>query len=256
MTGRLFEVLSATRPLRVAGGTRVSRHRVCLGGQAVEYRLARVPGRRRLTLLVDDQGELWARVPPHCSRDAAEAFLQSQRAWVVAALAAAAARRPPPLAAGRRLPYLDAHLVLRLGAAGARRRVERAGEELWVSGPDLDQGRLREGLEDWYREEARRHLGARLERFAPDLGVARPRLVVRDPRTRWGSCSSRGIVNLSWRLMLVPSCLGDYVVVHELAHLLRMDHSPAFWAEVERVLPDWRERRHDLRQYTRGRLIF
>jgi predicted metal-dependent hydrolase len=71
-------------------------------------------------------------------------------------------------------------------------------------------------------------------------------VTVRAQRTRWGSCSSRGTINLNWRLMLMPSRLMDYVLAHELAHLREMNHSPAFWALVGSIFTDYRERRRDL----------
>lgn len=111
-------------------------------------------------------------------------------------------------------------------------------------------------LVNWYRARARSRLGERLAFWSAQLGVAPRRIAVRDQRSRWGSCSSAGNINLNWRLLLLPTSLSDYVLVHELCHLRRMDHSPAFWNEVARVLPDWRERRRELRRYPRERLAF
>ena len=75
------------------------------------------------------------------------------------------------------------------------------------------------------------------------------RISVRQQKTRWGSCSVRGNLNFNWKLALMPEEILDYVVVHELAHRVEMNHSPRFWAVVETVLPDWRERRRWLKQH-------
>lgn len=85
--------------------------------------------------------------------------------------------------------------------------------------------------------------------FAGRMGVAYHRITIRGQISRWGSCSTKGNLNFNWKLMLVPEELQDYVVVHELAHLKEMNHSKRFWAVVEEVLPDYKERRKALRGY-------
>ena len=75
------------------------------------------------------------------------------------------------------------------------------------------------------------------------------RITIRNQKTRWGSCSAKGNLNFNWRLILAPEPVLDYVVIHELAHRKEMNHSPAFWAEVEKILPDYRERRKWLKTY-------
>ena len=82
----------------------------------------------------------------------------------------------------------------------------------------------------------------RVRRFAPQVGVTYGRITIRNQKTRWGSCSSKGNLNFNCLLMLAPSEVRDYVVVHELCHRLEMNHSPRFWAEVERILPDYKAR--------------
>lgn len=98
-------------------------------------------------------------------------------------------------------------------------------------------------------DAALRDLPARLERFAPIVGVTYGRVTVRNQVTRWGSCSSKGNLNFNCLLMLCPEPVRDYVVVHELCHRLELNHSPRFWAEVERVLPGYRDCRRWLREH-------
>lgn len=80
------------------------------------------------------------------------------------------------------------------------------------------------------------------------MGVSYGRVSIRDQRTRWGSCSGKGNLNFNWKLSLVPDEILDYVVVHELAHRIEMNHSANFWREVEKILPDYRERRMWLKE--------
>ena len=98
-------------------------------------------------------------------------------------------------------------------------------------------------LEARYRELARAVIGQRVSYFAAKMGVTYGRISIRDQKTRWGSCSGRGNLNFNWKLVLMPPEVLDYVVVHELAHRKQMNHSPLFWAEVGRVLPDYESRR-------------
>lgn len=104
-------------------------------------------------------------------------------------------------------------------------------------------------LEDKYRELAREKIGRRAAYFAGIMGVTYGRITIRAAKTRWGSCSGAGNLNFHWKLILMPDEVLDYVVVHELAHRKQMNHSPAFWAEVEKVLPDYRERRRWLKNW-------
>ena len=98
-------------------------------------------------------------------------------------------------------------------------------------------------------EQARRELPPRLADFAEKMGVTYQRITIRNQRTRWGSCSSKGGINLNCLLMLCPREVQDYVLVHELAHRKEMNHSKRFWEHVEAMLPDYREHRRWLREH-------
>ena len=98
-------------------------------------------------------------------------------------------------------------------------------------------------------EKARAVLGRKALDFARQMGVSFGRITIKEQKTRWGSCSSRGNLNFNWKLMLAPEEVQDYVVVHELAHLKEMNHSPAFYGEVEKIMPDYRLWQKWLRYY-------
>ncbi len=97
-------------------------------------------------------------------------------------------------------------------------------------------------------KRARKVFPERIAYFAKQMGVTYGRVTLREQKTRWGSCSSKGNLNFNWKLILLPPELLDYVVVHELAHRKEMNHSAAFWKVVEEVLPDYRERRKALKE--------
>lgn len=100
----------------------------------------------------------------------------------------------------------------------------------------------------WYRKQAMAHMSERIALYAGKLGVPSPKLRLSSARTRWGSCSSHGTVCLNWRLIQLPLPLLDYVVAHELSHLIEMNHSPAFWKVVERIYPDYRQAQMELKK--------
>ena len=104
---------------------------------------------------------------------------------------------------------------------------------------------------------AREDSPRRVAQFAPQVEVSVGRITIRCQHTRWGSCSSKGNLNFNCLLMLCPQWVRDYVVIHELCHRLEMNHSPAFWAQVERVLPDYQKSREWLKEHEKeliGRL--
>jgi len=251
----------------VAAAPIVRSDRVVLGERAVAFKLFRVPRRRNVHVLVNDEGLLEVRAPWRFSLDEARAAIQEHRGWVLGALdeTRSRIRMRPQLVSGSELPLLDERLRLRvlvdaqlslfqsLGAVSCRLgSVERLGRELRVEVRAMEQSAVRRLLEGWYREQATLLLAPRLEPLAQTLDVSYARITVRAQRTRWGSCSSRGTISLNWRLILLPAALVDYVLAHELAHLREMNHSPAFWRLVESVVPDYRQRRRELERVARS----
>ncbi len=103
-------------------------------------------------------------------------------------------------------------------------------------------------LEKMYRSMAADILNMECAYFAKKMGVTYNKVTIRDQKSRWGSCSSNGNISLNWRLLFMHPKIGRYVVVHELAHRKQMNHSREFWAEVEKVLPDYRKYRKLLKE--------
>ena len=106
----------------------------------------------------------------------------------------------------------------------------------------------RSALEERYRNAAKEYFPLRVAHYAALLGVTYERITIREQKTRWGSWSSAGNLNFNWKLMLAPPRVLDYVVVHELCHRKEMNHSKAFWAIVESILPDYKESRKWLKE--------
>ena len=120
--------------------------------------------------------------------------------------------------------------------------------------PDPKELSIREqhqldALEKRYRKAAKEYIPGRVAYFHQFTGGSYDKIVIRDQKTRWGSCSSNGTLSFNYRLMLAPPSILDYVVVHELCHLKHMNHSPEFWAAVESVIPDYKMRRKWLKEH-------
>lgn len=176
-------------------------------------------------------------LPLRARADEAERALRALDHWVAPRLAALDARRERIAGLGDAgLPYLGQTVAL-VPDAG-RTRVVRDGTDLLV--PDTDDERRRRAIVAWYREQAREQGTERLAAATAALGVAYSKLRITDTRTRWGSCSSRGTISLSWRLLLAPESCFDYVVWHEACHLVHAHHRASFWGLLEQHRPDWR----------------
>ncbi len=203
---------------------------------------------RRLALrLSPQQGKIALVVPRGCKLEKAYDFARAHENWIRRQLEA----RPPdiPFADGQVIPLRGEDHVIRhkkqlRGLVRSIPRTDAAAARLIVPAPPEHLPRR---LRDWLRGEARRDLGRAVKTHALRLGVKPARLSVRDQSSRWGSCSSRGNLNFSWRLILAPPGVLDYVAAHEVAHLLEMNHSKAFWRHVQGTCPDMKEARRWLK---------
>lgn len=199
-------------------------------------RVRRVVNRRarRLTLRLSvATREVVLTVPPRVAGRQAEAFLKANERWVAARLASL----PPavPFCPGTVLPVMGVPLRLaqKEGGRGTyARRPADGGEVLEVAGdPALYDRRVRR----WLAKEAEARFRAMAEEMAAGAGLSFRRVRTGDFRSRWGSCTARGDLSFSWRLLLAPPEVARTTVAHEVAHLAEMHHQPAFWALAERI---------------------
>jgi predicted metal-dependent hydrolase len=219
---------------------------VQIGPRIVGYELS-VGGRRRLTMRIDERG-LHVGAPLRTSIADIEKFIRDNGAWVTAKIdeyVGSGVRRQLAMRDGQRVPLLGGEAEVRVIAGGNRVRWE--GDVLVLAAkPDADLDALaRRALQ----RRALEVFAQRVDVYAPRLGRKIPPLGLSSARTRWGSCSSTGI-RLNWRLIHLPLHLIDYVVAHELGHLVEMNHSPRFWAVVESLYPNCRAARKELKQRT------
>ena len=210
------------------------------GDPPVTVHLRRSAQARRYSLRVSGvDGKVTLTLPRRGSLREGLAFVQDRADWVRAALA----RRPVLQAVGfgSVLPVEGRGLLLTPGPVRAP-RIE--GESL-ILPPDPDRAGARAGA--FLRQLARTRLAEASDRHAAALGRKVTRITLRDTRSRWGSCTHAGDLMYSWRLVMAPPEVLDYVAAHEVAHMVEMNHSPAFWAVVARLCPGWKARRDWLR---------
>lgn len=208
-------------------------------GAPVEVR--RHPGARRLTLRVSrTRRAVIVTLPVQCDLDEAGTFLHRNISWVRERLDSLPIS--VPFRDGVMIPLRgEPHRVTFAGKSRGMKPVERkegvGGEfpTLLVGGASEHAPRR---LKDWLFAEAGKDLDARVLWHARNLGVHAKRIAVRDQSSRWGSCSTTGVLSFSWRLILAPPSILDYVSAHEVAHLAEMNHRPRFWALVKRTMPE------------------
>jgi predicted metal-dependent hydrolase len=234
---------------------------VALDGSAVPYLLQRSK-RRSIGFAVGAQG-LAVTAPQWMGMREIEQALQSKAGWLVRKLGEAGRRQAARQEAridwrdGGSLDFLGLPLTLKLSGDGPEplrtrhpHREQTAGgsQSLHLPlGMQASAAQVRASVQAWMLREARTHFTARLLHHAPMMDVQWRTLRLTSARTRWGSANTEGVIRLNWRLMQHSAEVIDYVVVHELAHLRHMDHSPRFWAVVADVLPHWKRLRQVLK---------
>lgn len=195
-----------------------------------------------MVMTVDQRG-LIVNAPWRVSADRVAAFLVEHRDWVLRKLEVWG-RHPSRSAAwanGETLRFVGRELLLEVtpGPIAGARLAEGACLHVETPGPPGGDA-VKDLVVKWYRRHAQANFTERIALLAPRLGVATPRLFLSSAHTRWGSCSVRGDIRLNWRLIQATQATIDYVVVHELAHLIEMNHSRRFWKLVEAACPDYR----------------
>jgi len=235
-----------TLPVPPVGPNDPPLKRIQLGSHTVHYALRR-SARRSHGFMINDDG-LHVTSPKRAPLDDIERAIRAKQHWILTKLferserhVMRAQRAPVEWVDGASLPYLGADITLRLEPAARSHCVYEPDTRTLRLGvtPGLEEWQIRERVKLWFQDEARRLFGERLDLYAPRVGVTYNAYAISSAGTRWGSCTVAGNIRLNWKLVHYPLALLDYVVVHELAHLREMNHSPRFWAVVGEVFPDY-----------------
>jgi predicted metal-dependent hydrolase len=229
----------------------VKRELLRIAGETVPVTLRMNPLARRMIVKVHPStGEVTVVAPSRHSLNNALDFARSEREWIAKKLE----HVPPPvmLGLGAKIPFRGEMHVIRKGE-GRRTPVwvDREGDEpvIRVSGESEHTARR---VLDFLKREARKSVDTRAMAYAEYVGINPKRVTVRDTASRWGSCSNTRSLSFSWRLIMAPTYVLDYVVAHEVAHLRHMNHGPRFWALVDEMVADAARPQRWLNQHGTG----
>ena len=225
-----------------------------LDGQPVNYILHRSHGRRRISLSIDERG-LRVGAPLRASLREIETVLRDHARWVIRKLADWNDKRAPTRRweSGETVSYLGLPLKIAVEAGGSE--VLLTPPQLHIRTPDFSPDAVSALAKHWLRNQALAHFHRRIDHFRTHITLDTVSIRLSNARSRWGSCHASGRISLNWRLIHMPQHLIDYVVVHELAHLREMNHSPRFWAVVGSVIPDYTARRREMRRESHRYLV-
>lgn len=206
------------------------------GQPPIDVTLRRSARAKRLSLRVSGlDGQVSLTLPRRGTMGQAEAFLTEKEPWIRKHIASSVVLRP--VGVGHHIPVEGRK---RLIVQGAGRAVSLAEDALVVPGAE---DKAAAHVKAFLKTMARDRLVEASEQYAREIGHPFSKVTLRDTRSRWGSCTSEGNLMYSWRLILAPPPVLDYVAAHEVAHLAEMNHSPAFWSKVESLMPDYQRPR-------------
>jgi predicted metal-dependent hydrolase len=178
-------------------------------------------------------------IPRQGTKKFAREFVSSRKSWLEKQWRLLESRRAPPqvLRPGMEILLQGRPVLLELRHNGMRWELQFGPERTAVANP---AGNLRPALENHLRNKARLQLAQRVRELAQAHPSIVKHIVIRNQKSRWGSCSCNGTISLNWRLIQLPDRVRDYIIIHELMHLRELNHSPRFWREVEKACPDYR----------------
>jgi len=211
-------------------------------GEVIPLNIKRVPNAKRMKLRVSASREVTLVLPKRISLKKGLVFLEQEKLWI----AEQVAKIQPSIAFedGVIIPIQGKNYQI-FHAPNRRGLVWVEGEKMIVAGKSEHVSRR---VKNWILQEVKSVISEKAYAFAEEIQVEVRRIAIKDQKSRWGSCSSRGNLNFSWRLLLMPEGVLDYVVAHEVAHLRHMNHSPEFWALVQKMHPEMEQSKQWLKQ--------
>lgn len=203
--------------------------------------------RRTLALIVEKNGELTVRAPYHVSDDWIQSFILEKEAWIRSKQEQAQKIQPlvHQFVEGEKFLFLGNEYPLKF--AGSSKDLLIFEDAFIVT--RSKQANARQILIRWYQNQAREYFSARLDHFSQKHGYHYEKLRLSSAQTRWGSCSRKKVISLTWRLIMAPREVVDYVILHELAHLEFANHSKTFWKKVAQLDPMYRNHRKWLKDF-------
>lgn len=227
----------------------------------VEDKDGRIPyqlimmNRKSVAIHIDEDGQVIVKVPAFMKKDQIDHFVCQKAGWIREKVAMAVRVNQMKIihrfAQGEPFLYLGKTYPLHISYDTNVRRVcvSLGSESLLIQTPVIDHKNMKAAVLLWYRENAAKLFEQRISYYGLRLGTMPERIIVKEQKSRWGSCSSAREIRLNWKLIMAPAEIVDYVVVHELCHLKEMNHSPRFWRLVESLCPEYKKCRKWLKEY-------
>lgn len=216
----------------------------------LSYQIVRRPRRTTTSIVIHPDNRIEVLAPPAIPESSIRSWVDSKKPWIERKLHfnSHVRQQPSPqhFRAGESFTLLGRPLVLHICAGNGRARItfdEQGLTAHLAATAEASEDVLRPLLTTWYQQQAGEYLRQRVARYTAITGYSPTLIGIKNYRSRWGSCHADGRIYFNWRLIMAPAAIVDYVIVHELCHLPHPNHSRAFWQQVERFCPDYREAR-------------
>jgi hypothetical protein len=208
--------------------------------------------RRKTADVRVEEGSVTVVVPQHTKPEKIDQILAEKRQWIRGKIALHLETAPisaKEYVSGEAFSYLGRNYRLKV-EEGPFAPVKLIKGRLVVTTPhgSKQPHMIRNALTQWFKHQANNKLRVKVDRYAAVVGAHPNGVGIKSFKSRWGSCTDKGRVEFNWKIIMAPIRIVDYIVVHELCHLKQHDHSPAYWREVERVMPDYQECRKWLKE--------
>lgn len=214
---------------------------------------------KSIAILIHPEGKIVVRAPYHTSEMFIYDLIRKREKWIKEKIAALSVARAEAgfeheWVSGKKILFLGKVYSLDVGTVLVKKGACQLRDQilfvsLTIRGYLKQQEQCKKQVEAWYRQQAEQILNERSLHFAARLGVKPAGIIIRYQKQRWGTCDQHNVIRYNWQIVKAPLCLIDYLVVHELAHIRMKNHSPAFWAIVASMLPDYLERRRALKAF-------
>ena len=236
------------------------------GNKRISFKIERSNRRKTVGIYVGLKGDVLVRCPQFLKEDKIEEVVRKRTRWIIEKQELIKNHSllwpAKEFVSGEAFPYLGRQYRLKvIKSASKEEECKLINGRLLVGiNGDLSseeiKGTIKETLMGWYIERAKEKIPERVKLYARQIGEWPEKLEIKDHKRRWGSCSRNGIVRFNWKIILASVTILDYLIVHELCHLIHDHHSAEFWQKVQTIIPDYAKRRHTLKEYSLHLAIF
>jgi len=229
-----------------------------VNGEIIEYSIIR-SGRRTVGITIDRDGSVKISAPYNVSKKDIDEIVKRKAAWIIRKKEELKKihhkSKNKELKDGDKILYIGREYILKIKKESGVKRPQIVLDESTATvilpenrADQKESVDLKHILKSWYKEQFKKVAGERIDIYSSKTGTIPVRVTIREQKTRWGSCSRKGNINLNWKLITAPLYVLDYVIVHELSHLKKMNHSKRFWSLVESIIPDYKAYRKWLKE--------